>query len=364
MDEHNPSTAGSSALIDDGALPLPFPVPFPPDWFQCLRRGPVSGRYEGEMTGPSAGRFLLDLRIDIDPRYANSPITNRISGDLYDLYRFGLPGFPSFTWRVFRESWIVDAPTVTWSRCEVNIAGTMRFWQGSHPPTNIAVRIPWGTLTAAGPAHVTLTQTGTANQTYTCVRKSDNFRDITLEVDVVQSASASLIVPSYDTHAHPTRPADLPQRVLTIEEAYREAGVGVTIRPGRSIINDSAPEFSSWSPAELHDAMETFFSQIGGTWPKWELWGLLAGSYENAGVGGSCSTPPPRSAARASRPSARASLSSATTPGSPTCQPAHPPTTPRPKHCANTSTPGFTRLATPLISCIPGTRIAPIHCRG
>jgi len=52
------------------------------------------------------------------------------------------------------------------------------------------------------------------------------------------------------------------------------------------VIDDSAAQFQTWSPAELHDAMETHFSQIGGVWPKWEMWGLLAGLFDNTGVGG------------------------------------------------------------------------------
>jgi hypothetical protein len=32
--------------------------------------------------------------------------------------------------------------------------------------------------------------------------------------------------------------------------------------------------------------METHFSQISGTWPRWDLWGLLAGRFDNPGVGG------------------------------------------------------------------------------
>ncbi len=266
--------------------PFPFPWPFPPDFWRCIRQSPVSGRYEGIMTGPAPGRMLLDLRVDIDIRYNNSPVMNRISGDFYEMQQFNLPIRGNFSWRVYRESWIVDAPTVKWSRCEVEISGTVRFWLGTHPPTTVVVRIPWSTFAPVGPAQVRFTPAGNFDQNYSCTRRSDSFRDVNLEVDVVQSASAGLITPSYNTNSHPTRPPGLPQRTLTIEETYREAGVHLTIRPDRTLINDSAAGFTSWSPAELHDAMETHFSQIGGTWPRWELWGLLAGRFDNVGVGG------------------------------------------------------------------------------
>jgi hypothetical protein len=257
------------------------------DWWRCLRKGPVSGRYEGEMTSPNAGRYALDLRVDIDPRYRNSPILDRVSADIYQIYTFSWPGGRRFSWRIFRESWIVDRPTVRWSRCSVTITGRVRFWKGSHPATNVTIVIPWGTFTAAGPAEVTLSQlSGGTAEKFSCARKSDCFRDVTLEIDVAQSVNQAPITPDYNTHWHTNRPVSIEQRTLTIEEAYREAGICMTTNPQQTIINDSATQFNSWSVAELHDAMETHFSQIGGGWPKWRMWGLLAGRFDNSGVGG------------------------------------------------------------------------------
>jgi len=261
-------------------------LPWLPDWWRCFRFGPVSGRYEGEMTSPKAGRYLLDLRVDIDPRRGNSPVMDRISGDSYQLYRFGFPGTPTRAWRVYLESWIVDEPTVKWSRCEVEISGYVRFWTGVHPRTKIRVRIPWGTFRPPGPAEVTFIEIGRDTSSFSCARKSDCFRDMTMEVDVCQSVNAAPIMPCYDTHWHSTRPADLPRRTLTIEKAYRELGICVTINPDHTIIDDSASQFNSWSVDELHDAMETYFSQYAGTWPKWKMWGLLAGTFEISSVGG------------------------------------------------------------------------------
>jgi hypothetical protein len=268
-------------------LPGPIPLPWPPDWWRCWRIGPVSGRYYGEMTTPTAGRYALDLRVDIDLRHANSPVMDRISGDFYQVYRFTLPGWPPIVWRVYKSSWIVDAPSVTWSRCDVVIMGNVRYWQGSHPTTGVRVRIPWATFRPAGPAEVTFTEAEFSISSYSCARQSNCFREVTLEIDICESVNTAPTVPSYDTNWHLTRPADLPQRTLTIEEAYREAGICMTINPsGATVIDDSAPGFTTWSPAELHDAMEISFSRFAGTWPAWNLWGLLAGTFDNSGVGG------------------------------------------------------------------------------
>jgi len=272
-----------------GPFPEPFPWP-PPDWWRCLRFGPVSGRYEGEMTAPSAGRYVLDLRVDIDPRYANSPVMDKVSGDIFQLFRihkpFPAPGLPGrfLSWRVYRESWIVDKPRVKWSKCQVEITGRVRYWKGGHPDTDVRIVIPWGAFKSIGPAEVTFTEVGGSTSTYSCARKSRHFRDALLEVDVCQSVNAEPILPSYDTCAHNNRPSDLPCRTLTVQEAYREAGVDLSINPTHTVIDDSAPEFNTWSDAELHDAMEQHFSQYPGTWPKWHLWCLLAGRYDVSGV--------------------------------------------------------------------------------
>jgi hypothetical protein len=288
MSKHNPSEdkVFNPSLESLQPLELLKPVePRQPDWWRCLRYGPVSGRYYGEMTTPNAGRYALDLRVDIDPRHANSPVMDRVSGDIYQVYRFNWFG-RTITWRVYRESGIVDNPTVTWSGCSVGITGRVRFWKGIHLITDVSIVIPWGSFQPAGPAEVTFTEAFGGTSSYSCDRKSSAFREVTLEVDVCDSVNAAPILPSYDTNAHSTRPADLPQRTLTIEEAYDEAGIDVTITPTHTIIDDSAAQFNTWSDAELHDAMELHFSRYPGTWPKWHMWCLLAGSYDLSGVGG------------------------------------------------------------------------------
>ncbi|WP_128476423.1 hypothetical protein [Halorussus pelagicus] len=238
------------------------------------------------MTAPNRGKYELVLRVDIDPRHANSPVMNRISGDVFQKYRFEWRG-ETYEWRVYRESWIVDEPSTNWQDCYVDVKGSVRYWEGSHPSTRLELRIPWGTLQPAGPAEVTLRETGnSASRSYTCQRESDAFRDLTLEVDVCESVNTDPVLPEYDTHAHNTRPPGLPQRTLTIEEAYREAGVDLTLGPGRTVIDDSASTFNTWSVAELHDAMETHFSQYSGGWPSWNMWGLLASEFDSSSTAG------------------------------------------------------------------------------
>lgn len=262
-----------------------------PDWWRCWRLGPVSGRYDGEMKDPTPGRYALDLRVDIDPRYANSPVLDKVSGDIFQVYTFRLP-FPFrglnriFAWRVYRESWIVEDPVVNWSKCKVEISGNVFFYKGGHAATNVEIMIPWTTLKPAGPAEVTFNEAGGGVSAYSCKRKSRHFRDALLEVDVCESVNAEPVLPSYDVCDHTDHPADLTCRTLTIEEAYREAGIDLSINPEHTIVDDSAAEFDTWTDDELHDAMEDHFSKWPGKWPKWHMWCLMAGRYVSAGTVG------------------------------------------------------------------------------
>jgi hypothetical protein len=76
---------------------------------------------------------------------------------------------------------------------------------------------------------VVLTSDGGESWSYVCRRQGDWFREMNLEVDVCQSVSNGSVLPRYDTHGHDDRPAELPRRLLTIEECYREAGVKMTV---------------------------------------------------------------------------------------------------------------------------------------
>lgn len=257
-----------------------------PEWLRNNLPAPLSGRWVGEMTAPTGGRDELDLRLDIDVRHESSPVLNRISGDLYQVNRLNLPGQPPRVWRVYRESWVVDRPEVLWTPTAVAITGTVEFWKSIHPPTTISVRISWDISRGLGPAEITFSPRGGVPLAYSCVKRSDTFRALDLEVDVCKSVNQAPLLPLYDTGLHLDRPVDIPRRVLTIEAAYREAGVLVTVSPTRTEIDDSERAGHGWTDAELHHAMETHFEQYPGGWPKWNMWGLLADTYEKPTVGG------------------------------------------------------------------------------
>lgn len=266
----------------------PRPIPdWPPDFFRCLRARGISGRYGGfQGGGPFVVSRRLDLRIDVDLRHnSNSPVMNRVSGDHFRRGLVFVPGRPLRFSETYVESWIVDNPVVRWQRCRAIITGDVRYYRGVHPATTVRIEVPWS-WGAIGDAVVTFTTAGVAGAPYTCGYVSDAFRSLELEVDYATSVDIAPDAPAYDTTWHANRPADTPARTLSIAEAFRETGVEVTMSGGRNQIDDSAAGFTSWSPAELHDAMETAYSRYGSTWPDWRMWGLQAGRFDNPSVGG------------------------------------------------------------------------------
>ncbi|HTX61913.1 MAG TPA: hypothetical protein VMC48_06345 [Methanobacterium sp.] len=251
----------------------------------CLSSS-ISGRYNGDRVN-TPGNVELDLRVDITPRYKNSPVLNKISGDFYHIKSYCTPGVPKKCLQstVYIESWIVNNPKVVKSKYSVTITGEVKYFKGKHPKTLIKIVIPW-TKGKAGPADVEFTENGKSTNQFSCEYKSDCFRDMNLEVDICRSVDKEPILPTYDTYAHSDRPANIPQRILTIKNVYRETGVFVTVRSDHTTIDDSNPKFKTWNIDELNDALTTYFSQYTGSWPKWEMWGLLAGNFDEAGVAG------------------------------------------------------------------------------
>jgi hypothetical protein len=248
----------------------------------------LSGRYEGEITAPTAGTHSLDLRVDIDPRYDNSPVMDRVSGDLFQVNRVVLPGQTPQVWRVYQESWVVEHPVLATPQPGVaEITGTAIFYKRLHPPRQMRLRLQRGPAGGAVTAQVDFLQDGAVTASFSCARRSDCFRELNLEVDVCRSVqNRPPLLPSFRTHDRSDRPPGLPDRTLTIEEAYREAGVLVSISRSPEVVDDQSTPVAAWSEAELHHAMEEHFTKYSNTWPRWDMWGLLATKFTNPLVGG------------------------------------------------------------------------------
>lgn len=103
--------------------------------------------------------------------------------------------------------------------------------------------------------------------------KSRHFHPVNLEFDVVEGARSVL---SYNTGTHPNRPSTLPVETLTVERVFQRAGFDTSLSGGSGRIPlRLAGGNQTWSDAEMHDAMQAYWSKFQDR-PRWALWVLFA----------------------------------------------------------------------------------------
>lgn len=126
---------------------------------------------------------------------------------------------------------------------------------------------------------------GITPRTYTLSFESRYFDSVEFEVDRVSNAGT--IVTAYDTGSHPNRPATLPDETIALSTVYERSGFEVSMSPGTSVIPTAgAGANGTWSDAEMHDAMVTFWSRFAAR-PQWAMWVLYAARHDSGrGLGG------------------------------------------------------------------------------
>lgn len=125
---------------------------------------------------------------------------------------------------------------------------------------------------------LTVSGGGTTKQTFPLSFQSRFFDPIEFEVDWV--ANAGSVITSYDTGAHPNRPADLPLETLSLLTVYQRAGFDASFSPnGGEIPTSGANANGTWSDAEMHNAMLSYWSRFGDR-AQWALWVLYAARHD------------------------------------------------------------------------------------
>jgi hypothetical protein len=240
-----------AAHLPQPIQPLPMPVPL-------LLRRKVSGRYR------STGSVQLELRVDVDSRRP----TRRISGDFFLQSGATLSYFGSF---------IVHSPAITVSFDQVIVDGIGTFsWAAGYPRVRVTIPRAYVFEPAAAATLQFISAGGAPGAIYSCPFSSPHFRTVQLEEDRVAGLTPFT---SYDTAALPAPP---PNRVLSIPEAYAEAGIEVQIAGIHNLVS-TAGIGSSWSDAELHNAMLMHFS-LWQNIPQWKVW-LLTAQLHDLGPG-------------------------------------------------------------------------------
>ncbi len=250
-------------------------------WFPFLR--PVSGRYEarGAASKLIAGveedgeaeaiSFPLltqseELRLDVDGRYPLMTASGTVTGGL-----------------TTRVNWIAklkSAGSNQWT-------GAIWYKEGTtttFPYTAVKIRVVRSSFWSSPFAEVTYYGGGVAGVKRTFKYVSPYIRSVEFEFDAVQGVTPAT---SIQTHAHPTRPATLPNETLTIETVFQRAGFQVTKSGGDSVVPLSgAGANAKWSDMEMHDAMQSYWSRFANK-PQSSLWVLFASLHEmGTGLGG------------------------------------------------------------------------------
>lgn len=245
-------------------VPQPVPTPIPQPFPVRPIPQPIGGFEDGagaEMAEPAAAALTVlreTLRLDVDGRYPQM----MVSGTIYQLLTERMHWIARLT-RQADGSWI----------------GPIWYKNGNAaalPHTQVRVRTTRTPFPASRSATVVFSGGGAATRTRTYKWDSAYFRPCELEYDTVVGATA---VTAIQTHAHPRRPASLPNETLTIEKVYQRAGFNVTRSGDNPIPIIHAGANARWNETEMHDAMQRFWSRFANR-PQWAVWTLFASLSE------------------------------------------------------------------------------------
>ena len=261
-----PAEPPSESGADTAVAPSPPPAPVAPSPAVALRRRLVRGRYQSAAVG-----WHLELRVDVD---GTRPL-NRVSGDFLQTAGATTSYFGSF---------VLESPAITITPSEVRIEGQGRFsWPAAARVVRVTIpRVP--ARSALAPATVQfITPPNSPGASYLCTFASRFFRSVQWEQD---SVAGTVPFVSYDTGSLPQPPSS-PARILSVSEAFAEAGIQLQERGVPNVIPVSAagPEVSpTWTDSELHNAMVNHFSLFADQ-PQWRVWMLVATTHAEGARG-------------------------------------------------------------------------------
>ena len=228
--------------------PLPDPVP--------LGRADVGG--EGDLSLPFS-LFREELRLDVDGDYpqmtASGVLQNRFRKRVHWIARLKAAGTNAWSGAI----WYKDGDT------------------SLLPHTQVHIKVVRSIAFSSRKATVTFKGGGAADRSRTLRFSSAYFHPVEFEYDCESGATAVL---SIDTGAHPNRPPAMPTGTLTIETVFRRTGFDAKRSTASSVIpNDGPDPNATWSDAEMHDAMQVYWSHFANA-SQWALWVLFAKRHD------------------------------------------------------------------------------------
>lgn len=205
-----------------------------------------------------------ELRLDVDGRYPQMTVSGVVTRNFATAY------------------WIASLEASTDNTYSGEI--WYRFGQTALVPhTTVRVEVTPAWKAYQRKAKVTFAGGGAGALTREYLGAANAFHSVEFEFDTVEGATP---VTQIETHAHPTRPAGLPQETLTIETVFRRAGFEVRRASDGAVPLSRAGSDEAWSDMEMHDAMQVYWSRFGHR-PQWSLWVFTAALHERGqGLGG------------------------------------------------------------------------------
>ncbi|MBW4620894.1 MAG: hypothetical protein KME17_16245 [Cyanosarcina radialis HA8281-LM2] len=200
-----------------------------------------------------------ELRLDVDGRYplmrASGTFFLSIASRTHWIANLTKTGLNSWT----GDIWYKDGDTT------------------SFPYTNLSIEVERSQFPDQRGATVAFAVAGASNRTFTYKYKSPYFHEVEFEFDYEEDITPLTAI---ETHAHPNRPATLPNETLSIEKVYERTGFAVAKSGGDTAITGPPPGGEArWSDNEMHDAMQIHWSRFANN-PQWSMWVLFASIHE------------------------------------------------------------------------------------
>jgi hypothetical protein len=236
-------------------IPVPRPIPFETaeqeefeeEAFEDVNESGLYPWFQSE-----------ELRLDVDGRYPQMTVSGTI--------RHGI---------AVRINWIANLKRVT-----RNVySGDIWYKDGNTaylPHTNVSVRVVRSFYSNQRKVTATFSGGGISNRIREYRWKSWYFHPVEFEFDRTEDATATTVI---NTCEHPNRPAGLTCENLSAQTVYRRAGFDVTTSPGGIVPLGGAGSNATWSDAEMHDAMQLFWSDWNST-AQWSLWTFFARQHD------------------------------------------------------------------------------------
>ncbi len=163
----------------------------------------------------------------------------------------------------------------------------LHHWQGtiwykdgdaaSFPYTHVDIRVISSLFPAQRKATVIFSGGGAPDRSRLFKYLSAYHHPVEFEFDCTPDSKPVLAI---NTHAHPNRPASLPNEALSIQKVFMRAGFDAKISPNASIVPlAGSGADGKWSDMEMHDAMQVYWSRFANK-SQWAMWTFFASLHE------------------------------------------------------------------------------------